>query len=70
MTSKSTESELHVQLLFMLGKLVDLDYLHLIAIWSKGKFWRWLFLEPRACTNHTNQNNSVIFKVPIFKNIH
>ena len=40
MTSKSTESELHVQLLFMLGKLVDLDYLHLIAIWSKGKFWR------------------------------
>ena len=42
-----------------------------IAVWSKGNFWRSLFLEPRACNarNHTNQNNSVIFKAPIFKNI-
>ena len=42
------------------------------AIWSTGNFWRLLFLEPRACNawNHTNQNNSAIFKVPIFKNIH
>ena len=48
---------------FELGQLVDSDYLHLFAIWSKGNFWRWLFLEPRACDawNRTDQNNSVIF---------
>ena len=29
---------MHVQLSFMLGQLVDSDYLHLFAIWSKGTF--------------------------------
>ena len=27
-----------MQLSFMLGQLVDSDYLHLFAIWSKGTF--------------------------------
>ena len=59
MASNLTGSELHVQLLFMLGQL-DSDY-HCYV--RKGNFWRSMFFEPRACNawNHTNQNNSVIF---------
>ena len=37
-------NQLHVQLSFMLGKLVDSDYLHLFAIWNKGTFGMAVFV--------------------------
>ena len=43
MASNQLRVNWHVQLSFTLGQLVDSDYLHLLAIWSKGTFGMTVF---------------------------
>ena len=61
-----------MQLSFMLGQLVDSDYLHLFAIWSKGtfgvdRFWNRVHVMPGTIRTETTSSD---IKVPIFKNNH